>query len=222
MLMGLILPLLLLGGAVGSETARAYVKAIEGKENVKRKIYPKRKKFELSVPNVGLIMNQSYIDTVLVNGGFKYFFNEKWGVGLDFAFASNADKSERGCIENFYNDPNEEVPIPCGSKDELVAAAAAGNCGGVAGTTCANFGPAYVPIREIDNIITLNAVWTPIYGKQLVLLSATSHFDLFFEFGGGLVNSQYYAKRDSLNNTNSPRGTFQESGVHSFPPLQVA
>lgn len=170
-----------------------YKKATEGKDVVKNKLYPKDGRIELSGPNAGIILNQSYVNTILVGGGLNYWFSEQWGVGFDFNLGLNSDKSERECIENFYNDPKDEVPEVCGSADNL------------SGKEKANFGPAYVPIREISNIIMLNALWAPIYGKQLIFLSTTSYFDLYFEFGGGLVMSQYYAKQDTLKNGNTSR-----------------
>lgn len=170
-----------------------YKKATEGKDVVKNKLYPKDGRVEISGPNAGLILNQSYINTILVGGGLNYWFSEIWGVGFDFNLGMNSDKSERECIENFYNDPEGKIGAACGGPDDMKDVAKA------------SYGPAYVPIREINNIITLNALWAPIYGKQLVFLSTTSYFDLYFEFGGGLVMSQYSPKKDILNNGNVSR-----------------
>ena len=74
--------------------------------------------------------------------------------------------------------------------------------------TFQDMGPAYVPIREINYIITGNYVWNPVYGKQLLFLSSTSHFDLFFEFGGGFMMSNFYPERNVLNNGNEPRAPY--------------
>ena len=180
-----------------------YERAIEGNNNVKNKIYPRKKRFELAIPNGGLILNQSYVDTFLISGGFVYHFSEEWGFGADFSLASNSDKPERFCIENFYNDPNKELSSPCGdvsALDELGEGRKA------------NYGPAYVPVREIQNIISLSAVWTPVYGKQLVFMSATSYFDLYFEIGGAFVSSLYYDKQETLRNGNPSRGAFNDDG----------
>lgn len=188
----------LLGLLFGSESwaQQNYQKSTEGQEVVLNKIYSKRNKLELS-GGVGFILNQSYIETTLLGAGLSYYFSEEWGASFDFAMASNNDKPERGCIENFYNDPDEEVGAPCGGPDLL------------SGTKNANYGPAYVPIREISNILTANVVWNPVYGKQLVLLSTTSYFDLFVEGGLSLVGSKFYAKQTTLNNGNPSRGDFQ-------------
>ena len=181
--------------------AANYRKATEGREVVKSKIYPKNKKIELNLPNLGVIMNQSYVNTFMLSGGLNYFFSETWGVGLDIALGINSDKDERTCIENFYYDPEEEVGSACGDSSQLTGADANGN-------TFPRMGPAYVPIREINNMIIANLTWTPVYGKQLVFLSNTSYFDLFVEMGLGIANSTFYQKRDILANGNTPRDVF--------------
>ena len=113
--------------------------------------------------------------------------------------ALNSDKGERTCIENFYLDPKNAVPEPCGPP-EIIESPDAENF--------PRYGPAYVPIREINYIITGNYVWNPVYGKQLLFLSSTSHFDLFFEFGGGFMMSNFLSERNVLNNGNEPRAPY--------------
>lgn len=183
--------------------AAVYRKATEGREVVKDKIYPKERKFELNAPNLGFIMNQSYVNTFLVSGSANYYFSENWGLGLDISVGVNIDKAERACIESFYYDPEDEVGIACGDAS-LLEGRDANNNG------FPRLGPAYVPIREINNVIMANAIWTPVYGKQLLMLSATSYFDLFVEMGLGVANSTFYAKRDTLANGNVPRDVFNE------------
>lgn len=187
-----------------TQAQEAYRKAVEGKENVKDKLYPKKKKFELNIPNAGLVLNQSYVNTFLIGGGFTYFRTEEWGFGLDFTLASNSDKPERECIETFYNDPLDEIGEPCGGSDVIAG-------------TSGNYGPAYVPIREIQNIIAVNLAWNPVYGKQLIFLSATSYFDLFVDMGLGLVSSRYYPKEEILRNGSKSRGQFNEDGSNPGP-----
>lgn len=167
------------------------------KDVVKRKLFTKRKKIELNGPNVGVILNQSYLDTFLIHGGVNYYFSEVWGVGVEGAFAMNSDKFARECVETFVNDPDSEVGDECGPN-------------AVDGSGRANYGPAYVPVREIENIIAVNAVWNPVYGKQLLFRSATNYFDLFFTFGGGLAFSKFYPKKTTLNNGKSSRGAIAE------------
>jgi hypothetical protein len=75
-----------------------------------------------------------------------------------------------------------------------------------------------VPIREIGNIIVANAVWNPVYGKQLIFLSATSYFDLFFEFGLGIATSTFYPKQAQLRNGKTSRGTFPEEEIITADP----
>ena len=62
--------------------AAEYKKATEGKEVVMGKLYPKNERYELSLPEVGIIMNQSYVNTLLLGGGVSYFFNESLGFNL--------------------------------------------------------------------------------------------------------------------------------------------
>ncbi|RYZ48212.1 MAG: hypothetical protein EOP07_26070, partial [Proteobacteria bacterium] len=94
--------------------AADYKKATEGKEVVMGKLYPKSERFELSLPDVGIIMNQSYVNTMLLGGSATYFTSENLGFSLSAAVGNNSDKAERTCIENFYYDPSNEVGVACG------------------------------------------------------------------------------------------------------------
>ena len=177
----------------------SYQKVSESKDVVKEKLYPKNGRIELNIPDVGLIMNQSYINTILLHAGINYFPNENWGFGVEGAYGINSDKSERACIESFYLDPtNGNIAAPCGSEGDPGSDLGGANGG--------KYGPAYVPIREINYLLMGNFVWTPVYGKQLFMLSATSYFDLFFTIGGGVAMSDYYPKQDVLRNGNKARG----------------
>ncbi len=181
--------------------AGGYKKATEGEDVVKNKLYPKRGKLELNGPNVGLILNQSYVDTYIVNGGINYFWSEVWGLGLDFSYGINKDRAERECIETFYNDPKYEVGPECGSADNLE------------GTTQANYGPAYVNIREYNYIFSANAIWNPIYGKEIFFLSAVGYFDVYTTFGAGLAQTTFYPEMTTLNNGKPSRGVFPAEGT---------
>ena len=140
----------------------AYKRAVEDKDNVKLKLYPKRKKSELDV-KFGLVLNSSFVQTMLVNGGYSFFFSEEWGMLIEANMAMNSDKSERECLETFYNDPNSLVGSECGD--------------GADWDEDANWGPAYMGIRELNMIFAGSAVWNPIYGKQIIFLSGVGHFD---------------------------------------------
>jgi outer membrane beta-barrel protein len=178
----------------------AYKRVTEGTEVVKNKKYPKKSKIELNGPNAGLILNSSYVTSILLNGGINYFFSENWGLGLEGTLALNQDKSERECIENFYNDPNQQIPVECGEAGNLT----------LDRDGDANFGPAYVPIRQINYIMAANAIWSPIYGKQIIMLSTTNYLDVYFSLGLGMAFSDFYDKRTNLKlQTNkSSRGSF--------------
>jgi outer membrane beta-barrel protein len=176
-------------------SAQSYENATSDKDVVKNKLFPKTKKFELVGPDLGIILNESYVTTYLLHLGGTYYVSEEWGYGLDLGYAiTNSDKSERQCIENFYNDPLVRVKQECALEDptsdeELLAP-----------TNNANMGPAYVPIREMKMLVTAYATWNPLYGKQLFARTATSYFDMFINFGGGLAMSDYYRKSTALRN----------------------
>ncbi len=182
--------------------AADYKKATEGKEVVMGKLYPKSERFELSLPDVGIIMNQSYINTLLLGGSLTYFLSENLGFSFSGAIGQNSDKAERTCIESFYFDPSNEVGVACGEPGLLAGADTVNNDG------FPRYGPAYVPIREIQQVVMANVVWAPVYGKQLFLKSSTSYFDLFVELGLGFAASKFYEKRETLENGNVPRGTY--------------
>lgn len=180
-----------------------YKKATEGDDVVKGKMYPKKGRIELNAPNLGIIMNQSYIDSYIVNGGINYFPTEVWGFGAEFTYALNQDRAERKCIENFYNkDPSAPPSAECGSSDNLNS-----NSGK------SNYGPAYVNIREYNYIFSANAIWNPIYGKEIFFLSAVGHFDLYLTGGAGMAFSTFYPVTSTLPNGKESRGcTFDPKG----------
>ncbi len=178
-----------------------YKKATEGRDVVMNKLYPKAERFELGLPAIGFVMNQSYVNTFLLGVDATYFLNETLGFSFVVNKGVNQDKPERSCIENFYYDPSNEVGIACGDASNLKNADKNND-------QFPRFGPAYVPIRELQQMMFANVVWTPVYGKQLVSLGATSYFDLFLELGVGLANTTYYKKKEVLNNGNLPRGVY--------------
>lgn len=187
----------------GTLLAEKYKKATEGKEVVMSKLYPKAERLEFSLPQAGVIMNQSYINTLLIGGGATYFLSENLGFGLDVSVANNSDKAERTCIESFYYDPSNEVGLACGDAGQIQGADAS-----QPPDQFPRYGPAYVPIREMQQILIANIVWAPVYGKQLFLKSSTSYFDLFVELGLGFGTSKFYPKQEILKNGNVPRGVF--------------
>mgnify|MGYP003328534674 CR=1 FL=1 len=182
---------------------KSYRKATEDKDLVKNKLFPKKNRIEIGVPDVGVILNQSYISSIVFHANLNYYWKEDWGFSLEALSSTNTDKSERYCIEHFYNDFKNRVGSPCPAinqdPDEPLYSSPNTTYQG------ANFGPAYVPIREIDSILTAVAVWTPIYGKQLAFLTNTIYFDIFLSFGGGLLSSTYYPQQTQLKNGNFSR-----------------
>ncbi len=186
--------------AVAQNGPGGYKKSTEGDDVVKNKLYPKKGRVELNGPNFGSILNQSYIDTFVLNGGLNYFWSEVWGIGLEFTYAMNRDRDERKCIENFYNDPNEEIPGECGSPSNL------------SGAEKANFGPAFANVREYNYIFGGNLIWNPIYGKEIFFMSAVGHFDVFFTGGAGMAFSTFYPLQTKLRNGKDSRGDFPADG----------
>jgi len=169
-----------------------YKRATDDKDNVKNKLFTKDKKIELDL-KMGLVLNSSFVDTMLFNGGVSYFWSEEWGVLGEANLAVSSDKNERGCLETFYNDPSQQVGRECGD--------------GADWDDEANWGPAYMGIRELKSIVAVSAVWNPVYGKQIILLSGVGHFDLFIAMGGGLAMSDYYAKSPILLDGTTSRGS---------------
>lgn len=160
----------------------AYEKATESNEVVMNKLFPKVRRVELD-GKFGVVLNSSYTQTFLANAGITYFWSEEWGFNVEGDFASVQSKPERTCIESFYNDPNFLIGPECGGTEDDLKEDTAGD---------ANYGPAYVPIRELKYMFIGNFVWNPIYGKQIVLLSATNYFDFYISMGGGVAMSDYY------------------------------
>lgn len=190
-----------IGSLVGSTAslAQAYEKP---KSGVEYRSYNKKKKLEIGLINPGFILNQSYVNTLLYGVDFTYFFSETRGVGLDLQLGSNSDKAERSCIENFYIDPDNRLGAACGAE---------GSNDVINQPSTVRYGPAYVPIREIQLMAILNSIWTPVYGKQLVFLTLTSHFDIYLETGLGLAFSKFFPKRDILNDGKRARAGRNEA-----------
>lgn len=172
-----------------------YQKATKFKETVLNKKYPKSSKLELS-GSFGAVLNQAYVNSLVLTGSLSYFLNESWGIHLEALKAINADNAARQCIETFYNDPFNRVGPSCAFEVEDPASPLIDQNGAPIGG--ANFGPAYVAIRELDMIFNITASWNPIYGKQLAFLSFTNYFDLFLKLGIGLSLSNYYPFTNQL------------------------
>jgi outer membrane beta-barrel protein len=154
---------------------------------------------EVDLLSVGYILNQKYVETILYGIGATYNFSEAWAIGAEIMFASNWDTSKRRCNETYYNDPFYEVSEGCGPASNLN------------GTNVANYGPNYVPVREINNMALANVLWSPIAQRKITLMNTTSYLDLFLEGGIGVANSTLYPERTTLNNGNPSHGAFDEN-----------
>lgn len=183
--------------------AVAQDRAVDDLENVKAKLFPKEGKIELALPSIGLVITSPFVQTLLVHGGVTYFNQEESGWGVEGFFAINKDTNDRKCLETFYNDPNNQIDEECsfaGGADKVSQD----------GNKPPNYGPAYVPVREMKMILAANYVWNPIYGKQLFFLSATNHFDVFFTLGAGIAMSDYYKEQTVLRNGKNSRAVYQQ------------
>lgn len=180
--------------------SQEYRRATDDPDNVKDKIFTKKGRVELNLPDVGFVMNQAFITTYLLHGGITYYKDEEWGYGIEASYGLNDDKYERKCLETFYNDPLNRVEQECGTdggEDKL-------------DNQASNYGPAYMPIREIKYIVAANVVWNPVYGKQIFFTSGTSYFDIFLTAGGGVVISDYYEQLNELKNGQKARAKFKD------------
>jgi hypothetical protein len=184
----LIRALLVVTCSAGAAAARADERAAPGDDVVLERLYPKARTLELGLGG-GLLLNPTFVETSLARLSVRYHWSETWGIGLDAAVARTRDRKERRCVETFYNDPLREAGAPCAAEDDADAPSASDGV---------NLGPAYVPIRELRGMVALYGDYTLGYGKQILLLGGTSHFDLRLRFGGGAVVSDFYAERETV------------------------
>ncbi len=188
---------------------KGYRKATEGQALVLRKLFPKRNRIEVNA-NLGGILNQSFVDTVILHGGISYHFSEEWGLALEGAMAINTDRAERTCIESFYNDFRGKNATSLTSLRRKCYTPPLGDKGDAlhdkAHKGKLNIGPAYMSITEIDKLFSISAVWSPVYGKQIFsFLPRTSHMDIFLSMGGGMAMATFYGLRKKLRNEKQAR-----------------
>jgi hypothetical protein len=181
--LALALPLL-----VCARPAAAGERAGDSDDVVLRRLYPKTRTVEVGA-GAGWLLNPTFVETSLATLRFRYHWSEAWGLGLDIGAARTRDRNERRCVETFYNDPLHEAGASCSADD-----------GGASleESEHVNLGPAYVPIRELRGLVALYGDYTLGYGKQILLLGATSHFDLRVRAGAGDVVSDFYEERRTV------------------------
>lgn len=172
----------------GEARAESEGRAADGSEVVLKRLFPKTKSVELEA-GFGFLLNPTFVDTGLATAGLRYHWSEAWGLGLRFGMGISTDRSERRCVESFYNDPYIEGSAVCSAED-----------GGqsLKESERINIGPAYVPIRVLEGLVMAYGDYTLAYGKQIILHGIVSHFDLRVRFGAGAILSSYYAERTSV------------------------
>jgi outer membrane beta-barrel protein len=247
--------LILMWALCSSQAAQAeYRKSVEGSEVVKSKKYPRGGRLQINALQGGGILNQSFIDTTLINLGVTYHFNEWHSVNVEGFFGINKDRNERDCVENFfyntdraqgYAKKENKSSSPCaaesqqmspGDYDPAVNPADEVKPGSLSDVDYEevkknkNYGPyrrkpAYVPIRQVNQMFNVNYQWTPVYGKALYFLSFVGYLDFFTNIGLGLTMSNYYPIREEtasglkIGGENGGQGTDKvgEFGIDGRP-----
>ena len=193
----------------------------EYSEVVLNKKYPKKNKIEISVPTIGYIFNQSYINSIMLQGAISQYRNEEWGLSLDVAKFINEDKYERYCLERFYNDFLFKLDQFCPEVGQDPVEPITQGSSTVSGT---NFGPAYVPIVELESIAMLSGVWTPTYGKVLIASNILVYLDFFLSFNAGVAKYKYYPLMTTLKNGKKSRQSsieYEENNVPACTQIDV-
>jgi outer membrane beta-barrel protein len=176
-----------------------YQKAVEGNEVVKGKLYPKAGKFQITA-QVGGILNQSYLSTILLPIAVTYHINEWHAVNAEFVYGMSKEQDARSCVENFFFDP---------ARAKSASGGASGDCNPNPPPpreipTDPEKGekppyqrkPAYPSIRQIDQMFGVNYQWTPVYGKALWFLALVGYLDVYANAGVGFASTTYWAMKD--------------------------
>lgn len=181
----------------------AYGRTVFKGENVRGKLYPRENRVEIGVGG-GRIMNLAFVESYIVQSSLAYYLTETFALSVEGMFFINNDTGARYCLENFYNDPGDILETPCpdlGQDPETLISPPS-----VSKLT--NVGPAYVPIREIQYLASLNLIWNPVYGKMRFFLDTTLHFDIFTTIGAGFADSIFYPASTTLLDGRLSRGDF--------------
>lgn len=182
----------------------------DDRPKIMNRLFPKAKSVEVSA-SAGYLLNPAFVDTSLFELNGRYSFSETWGLGVGFALAKSKDRNERRCVETFYNDPKHEVEAECMNDD---------GGEGLDGAEEANVGPAYAPIRELRQLVTLHGDYSLAYGKMIFLHGVTSHFDLRIRFGGGMTTSDYYEQQPERRDPGVGKGETDRYGGAGRPESQ--
>lgn len=202
-------------GAWEPEARADYDRAVEGNEVVKGKLYPKKGKFQISA-QFGGILNQSYLATSLIPVGVTYHINEWHAVNAEIAFGISQEQPARQCVEDFFYDPNrariasgDRGLSPCDPSPPPANDASIPNDPNGENKPGYQRKPAYVPIRQIDQLYNVNYQWTPVYGKALWFLKAVGYLDFYTNAGLGLAATTVWP----LKNTTRSGALTRDEGV---------
>ncbi len=223
----------LFGGLISSPAQADYRKSVEGNEVVKGKFYPKKGRFQLNGSG-GFILNQSFVNTYLFGASATYHFDEWHAFHFEGLFGKSVDKVDRTCVENFYLDTdyagrNNPVVFPCAQGEPLDAPKDAKNMEPDSGNKNDDKvkdnpkyyekrrpfqkNAAYMPIREINTLVSANYQWTPVYGKSLFFLSQVVYLDFYLNAGLGLALSNFYPLKETVTDENGNTVLMKDVGV---------
>jgi outer membrane beta-barrel protein len=206
----LVLFALLVASLVPQGAEAAYRKAVEGNEVVKGKIYPREGRIQINALQFGGILNQSYVSTLLIPVGLTYHFNEWHALNAEFVQGISFDQGARECVESFYFSPERAKdasgdPNPCPPETPPIAPPTPNE----GEKPAYQRKPAYVPIRQVEQLYALNYQWTPVYGKALWFMSVVGYLDFYTTAGLGLASSTFWP----LQATTSTGARTLEEGV---------
>lgn len=183
---------------------------------IRNRLYKTRNTFEVSA-QMGGILNHPYITPLTPHASATYYVGPHLGLGLDFTYMINRDKSTRSCIELFYNTfNNPEVQLPnCAEKPWQVQ----GHLSNFADKDPApTVGPAYPAILEPQMVVLANLVWVPIYGKLLFFMAKVMHFNTYINLGGGGAMVKLYPEKKVTKTGHPLRGEVPSKGSSTKYP----
>ena len=188
---------------------------------IRNRLYKTRNTFEVSA-QMGGILNHPYITPLTPHASATYYVGPHLGLGLDFTYMINMNKSTRSCIELFYNTfNNPEVALPnCANEPWEVQ----GHLSNYADKDPApTVGPAYPAILEPQMVVLANLVWMPIYGKLLLFMTKVMHFNIYANLGAGGAMIKLFPEKKFTKTGHPLRGEVPSKGSSTkYPGVSYA